>query len=827
VQRVAPKLPLLLLNAFKLMCLFCVPGTHDQKCTVVPFISTCYFARVAANTLCDIGFASQGLRFCVTCILGMGVPMTRDSVESWIKSHILSMYSVALNNITLPNQLVAYRNKTTPANQDRGSQLKTHRTPSQANEATSKQPVFELKMVIEAKTSLSMEDLEDMCPPPPMLRQQTTTRALTFSVRTFVTSRAGVISDRYTIGEKLGQGGYGEVFSCVHKESKIERAVKIIPRNKYSDDEDQAALKEFNILREMDHPNILKQIEMFYDDDNYYIVTEIARGGELFDEIQEWGNFLEEDAAELMRHILGAVNYCHKQNIVHRDLKPENVLLEENKDFDSIKIIDFGLSSVFQKDKDLSDIVGSIYYIAPEVFSGPYGSKCDIWSCGVICYILISGYAPFDGHSDASIREEILSGEFEFDDDVWDDVSDQAKDFIASLLEFDPVDRPTAEEALKHPWIVENRIAASERLKQRKSVNERAMDALFNLERFNAQNKLKQATCAFIAGQLVLKEEKQKIDELFRALDINSNGRLTKDDVRIGYKELFGKELGDETLDDMFRRVDYDNTGFIEYSEFVIASMNEKQLLSNDKLRHAFNMFDGDGSGSISKDELIEVLSFFQAVDDSLDSRVIDCILKQVDENDDGQIDFDEFTHMMFKTTEAGENKTDFISEEEENEPSFHESFSEQAKEETEEQRPAATASSQTPKETKVETKNGKGCSAEKKLSIQGAMGTKACLALFERNIQKNKEKGFDSKVVVPKHNKGLAPIARLSLSTSIHKGSSHRNQIPRPVNRTENGEYIDPRSSNRISASAYSLKTTRAKAAAFEELIRQTQALW
>lgn len=235
-------------------------------------------------------------------------------------------------------------------------------------------------------------------------------------------------------------------------------------------------------------------------------------------------------------------------------------------------------------------MVGSSYYIAPEVLHGSHGTKADIWSCGVIAYILLAGYPPFDGHSDDAIREAVLEGVVEFHDEIWNEVSEEAKDFVKMLLTYEPPKRPTAEEALKHPWIVHYRNVSSEQLKKRESVNERAMDVLYNLERFNAQSKLKQATCAFIASQLVLKEEKQKMDELFRALDINSTGKLTKYDVQIGYKELFGKDLGDKMLHDMFRRIDYDNTGFIEYSEFVIASMNEKDLLSTDKLRLAFNM---------------------------------------------------------------------------------------------------------------------------------------------------------------------------------------------------------------------------------------------
>lgn len=521
---------------------------------------------------------------------------------------------------------------------------------------------------------------------------------------------------------------------------------------------------------------------------------------------------------------------------MHRDLKPENILLEENKDLDSIKIIDFGLSQCVEKDKELTDMVGSIYYIAPEVLKGSHGSKADIWSCGVIAYILIAGYAPFDGHSDDDIKAEVLSGEFSFEDEIWDDISDQCKNFIETLLELDPKSRPTAEEALEHPWIVECRMASSERLKERESVNERALEALSNLERFNAQSKLKQATCAFIASQLVLKEEKHKIDELFRALDINSNGRLSKDDVRIGYKEVFGKEIGPEMVEEMFERIDYDKTGFIEYSEFVIATMNEKDLLSNDKLKHAFDMFDADGSGHISKDELVEVLSFFQSVDKSLDSDVIDRIVKQVDENDDGEIDFDEFTAMMFKTAEEACEEESSHDADEDNPTQFTApAIAATAPTAHHEPTPSEPTALEATPSTKASAKDSSAPESSKRSPgqkppvkrIPGALGTKACLALFEGNIKRNKELGYDSKLFNTK-GKGDTPIERLSARLSLGRArrasqAKIRKSVlrppPSPVNRAkQNGTSTDSRGSR------VNLKTIRDRTAVFEELIRKNQ---
>ena len=262
-------------------------------------------------------------------------------------------------------------------------------------------------------------------------------------------------SDHYQLKEQLGSGNYGTVHACLHIESTDIRAVKILKKEKI---QDESFRNEIDTLKELDHPNILRIFESFEDDKNYYVVTEFCDGGELFEEILEWGKFTEEDAAVLMKQILTCVNYCHRRNFVHRDLKPENILLEKDKGFDCIKICDFGTAKIFDEDAGgaknrLKDSVGSPYYIAPEVLAGSYGAKCDVWSCGVIAYIVLSGLPPFNGFSDEEIYDKIMEGRYNFDGDEWSDISDEAIDFICNLLTYEEKDRPNASEALTHKWL--------------------------------------------------------------------------------------------------------------------------------------------------------------------------------------------------------------------------------------------------------------------------------------------------------------------------------------------------------------------------------------
>lgn len=475
-------------------------------------------------------------------------------------------------------------------------------------------------------------------------------KTIKFHAQGFVTPQVGKLLEEYDIGDLLGTGGYGEVYLGVHKKSGAERAIKVITKAPDAKS-NQAVLHEFNVVRKLDHPNLLKMYNLYQDESYFYIVTDIYKGGELFEEIIKRKTFTESDAAELMNNLLSCINYCHKQNLVHRDLKPENILLEESMEMDDLKVIDFGLAESFHDGETLKESVGTIYYMAPEVLEKKYGSKVDIWSCGVICFILLSGYPPFDGETDEDIEEAILNGGFQFKGSVWDAVSDDAADFIQDLLSYEPNNRPTAEQALQHPWLQNSRKRVSSAFKKRATDSTRSY--LNNLKNFNATSKLKQATCAFIASQLCLKQEKEEIDEVFRALDTNCDGKLNKDEVKNGYFDFYGKHLEDEELDKMFQQICTAGTGAISYSEFVVAAMFEKNLLDNSRLQAAFCMFDSDGDGMITVDNFKTVLNFFREEtdgDDEVDDYILEKVIKQVDSDGDDRISYQDFQEMMFRT---------------------------------------------------------------------------------------------------------------------------------------------------------------------------------
>lgn len=335
--------------------------------------------------------------------------------------------------------------------------------------------------------------------------------------------------------------------------------------------------------------------------------------------------------------MLSCINYCHQANIVHRDLKPENILLEANKEFDQIKIIDFGTSLVYSAERNLEEKLGTPYYIAPEVLNKNYNEKCDIWSAGVITYILLSGMPPFNGQSDQDIMNKVRAGQFSFDDRIWQTISENAKAFITSLLTFNSSDRPSAQQALQHPWITE---LASLQVDEQSAVN-----ALDNLSKFNSDVTLKMATYSFIASQLMSKTERDNLSKVFKAFDKNGDGKLSMEEVKEGYLEHYGRIMSDAEVEQMFKSVDTDNSGFIDYTEFVVAATNQNNLTSQEKLQAAFKMFDKDDSGKISAEEIREVLCFGNS--NQMSVEAVNAIIKQVDENGDGEIEFEEFVAMM------------------------------------------------------------------------------------------------------------------------------------------------------------------------------------
>ncbi|KAL6494880.1 Calcium-dependent protein kinase 5 [Orobanche gracilis] len=443
------------------------------------------------------------------------------------------------------------------------------------------------------------------------------------------------IRDLYSLGHKLGQGQFGTTYLCTDISTGVEYACKSISKRKLISKEDvEDVRREIQIMHHLSgHKNIVT-IKGAYEDPLFvHIVMELCAGGELFDRIIQRGHYSERKAAQLTKVIVGVVEACHSLGVMHRDLKPENFLLVNRDDDFSLKAIDFGLSVFFKPGQIFTDVVGSPYYVAPEVLLKHYGSEADVWTAGVILYILLSGVPPFWAETQQGIFDAVLKGHIDFGSDPWPLISESAKDLIRKMLCMRPSERSTAHEVLCHPWICENGVAP-----------DKALDpaVLSRLKQFSAMNRLKKMALRVIAESLS-EEEIAGLREMFTAMDTDNSGAITFDELKAGLRK-YGSTLKDTEIRDLMDAADVNNSGTIDYGEFIAATIHLNKLEREEHLLAAFQYFDKDGSGYITVDELQQA-----CVEHCMTDVFLDDIIKEVDQDNDGRIDYGEFVAMMTK----------------------------------------------------------------------------------------------------------------------------------------------------------------------------------
>ncbi|KAH8740112.1 calcium-dependent protein kinase [Cryptosporidium ryanae] len=451
------------------------------------------------------------------------------------------------------------------------------------------------------------------------------------------------INDFYELNlGNLGRGSYGSVVKAVDKRSGTQRAVKIILKPKL---ENINRLKrEILIMKRLDHPNIIKLFEVFEDSNYLYFVMEICTGGELFDRIIKRGHFSERYAALIMKQVLSAIAYCHSNEFMHRDLKPENLLFSDSSPNSLLKVIDWGFAAKCPKTHKFTSVVGTPYYVAPEVLNGSYSKLCDLWSAGVILFILLCGYPPFHGKDNVEILRKVKIGKFSFEHNSWKYISDSAKDLIRRLLTIDPNKRINAHDALNHPWIKSLTITPNTN-EASLFTNDVCDSLLAKFRDFQRQSKLKKLALTCVAYHLN-DADIGALQKLFTNLDTNGDGVLTISEIRSALHQIYNiSQLGDD-IDVLLMELDTDGNGRIDYTEFIAASIDHKLYEQESLCKAAFKVFDLDMDGKISPQELSRVLNV-RFIQEAFEQSTINSLLKEVDTNQDGYIDFNEFMKMM------------------------------------------------------------------------------------------------------------------------------------------------------------------------------------
>jgi len=452
-----------------------------------------------------------------------------------------------------------------------------------------------------------------------------------------ILQHAGNIRSVYDLDEKkIGEGAFGSVCLGTHKVTGTVRAIKSVPRGSQKNYELLA--KEIATMKAMDHPHIIQLFETFEDRRCVYFAMELCSGGELFDRIAEQHHFVERDAAVVMKQILQSINYLHDRDIAHRDLKPENYLFLTKDPIQGnlLKLIDFGLACPSPPGKYLKTKLGTVFYMAPQVLMGRYCKSCDVWSIGVIMYIMLSGRPPFRGQTDQETFAKIREGVLNLQGSTWGDISPDAKGLLKMLMKYSPQARYTAGQALEHDWIAHLAPKCSG-----KCLGSSVVD---RLKAFKNQNQLKKAALEIAATQL---EEGQikALRESFECLDVNGDGKLSMTELTEGLEKL-GLDLSGFDVKGIVANLDGDGSGAIDYTEFLAAALDKKVALTEEVLWTCFNVFDQNGDGKISPEELKICLDSPDA-SKVVNTQRVAKLLKEVDLDGDGFIDFAEFVTLV------------------------------------------------------------------------------------------------------------------------------------------------------------------------------------
>mmetsp|Transcript_50010 Transcript_50010/g.112345 ORF Transcript_50010/g.112345 Transcript_50010/m.112345 type:complete len:589 (-) Transcript_50010:102-1868(-) len=470
-----------------------------------------------------------------------------------------------------------------------------------------------------------------------------------FDRSTLAQVKTGNFHSNYELLEELGSGSFGVVNKArdARTKSPVKAdyvACKTIPKKKVSDP--QKIKAEFNVLRQLDHAHICKAYECYEDRRNIYLVMDICTGGTLLEALCKRRKFTESDAANVMRQILSALAYLHQSNFVFRDLKTENIMFAKavaQGEVGNVKLIDFGLCCPFERGTKIMKAAGTPYSVAPELVTAPvqYDQKCDAWSAGVVMYIILSGQYPFRAKTKDALLQQIRREPVSFKDKAWKKISKDAKTLLAELLRKKAEVRCEVIEALEHPWLATNAVLPDENIMH---------DVVQSMNHFQGLNMLQKAAITALAWRAT-DEDTTHLRQIFESLDRDGNGHITVGELRNALNQA-GVQIPAELS---MLEVGTDGNDTIEYTEFIAAAMDKKRILKEDVVWEAFKIFDQDGNGTVTKKELLKILTgrTSDKIRQVHGDKAIENFLGEYDVSGDDVIDFDEFMGMLSAASET------------------------------------------------------------------------------------------------------------------------------------------------------------------------------
>eukprot|EP00929_Paragymnodinium_shiwhaense_P082432 TRINITY_DN43429_c1_g4_i2.p1 TRINITY_DN43429_c1_g4~~TRINITY_DN43429_c1_g4_i2.p1 ORF type:complete len:581 (+),score=86.71 TRINITY_DN43429_c1_g4_i2:156-1898(+) len=469
-------------------------------------------------------------------------------------------------------------------------------------------------------------------------------RKMSVDVKNLLPERVGArIAERYSFrkDDELGSGGFGKVY-IAHDKLFGDRRVAVKQMPCKSAEQKKVFAQEVEMMKQLDHPNICKLFETYDAGNMLYLVLDLCEGSEVFDRIKEHGKLSEQSTADVIRQVASALKYAHCRGVAHRDLKPENICYySADPKSTEIKVIDWGLAINFGGLKRMKSAVGSQYYAAPEVLTtSAYTEACDLWSLGVVTYVMLSGKAPFWG-SESEQLANMYACSYPMRSETWQKTSLSAKNFIKRLLKPEPANRMTIDQVVAHSWLKEQLPPTDPEV---------ATIVLDNMMRFSNTSYFLSIIVASVARQLDHRSL-HDVHSVFRDMDANGDGLLELCEVKAGFEKLLGPESDHvKHVDTMFRQLDLDGSGRIAYTEFVAAAMSEQFLEKEEALWNAFRSFDCADDGKITTAEICGILErtdVKKTWTPELCQRAAEEIVQEFDTNGDGVIDFQEFVQVL------------------------------------------------------------------------------------------------------------------------------------------------------------------------------------
>jgi calcium-dependent protein kinase len=534
----------------------------------------------------------------------------------------------------------------------------------------------------EDSSIISVEKEEEKCPLPQDILK------IPIRGNSLIIERSSSPFDFYEVLETIGTGSFAEVKKvCLKNNPETIRAMKIIPR-KYllKGINDVNLSEEIFILKNLDHPNIIKLYEFYFDYENIYLISEYCDQGDLLTKIEKLGTMNQIVVKFIMNQVFNAIAYLHSRGVLHGDIKLENIMLYTtvykakhrftvinrkikaqkrlerdlnnyyNNNYKSqldsqiildditnyeIKLIDFGCSRLFskKKHKKISGMIGTSFYCSPEVINNLYDEKCDEWSCGVLMYILLTGKAPFSGQTDEEIYEKIKKCEYSLDSPLFENVNENCKDLIRKLLEPNIKKRIKASDALKHPFFQEE-FDSNKALTENKDLS--VLEKIYNVK--PSKSKFHESIIAFLCINYINKDEEKRLRKIFRYIDKEGKNCLDAKSVEYILKEN-GYLVTTDKINEIIKIFDSDSNGTIEYQEFLRGVCNKKLLFSDNNLKSTFDCIDRGRKGFITTKDI----KTFIFKDNYIDDRIFDDYLEQFGMENGDILSFNEFADLIKK----------------------------------------------------------------------------------------------------------------------------------------------------------------------------------